>query len=501
MGNCIKTPPSQAAVISGPSGTRMVIGRSAWACYCYESVETLDLDLLTLEVKSKEAETVRGVRVSVNSICQVKVDAYEPVEGHEERVLNKKAVSLACQHFLGRSKEDIKMSILSTLEGHQRQILGTLTVEELYKDRAAFSERVREHVFADISAIGFVLVSYTVTKISDQDGYMIALGATQTALVMREAAEGKAKNDMEASKAVSLSQSLGTTAEAENRAKAHVNVTLAKTTEALANRDLNIKEAAYRAEINTSQAKAEAARNIEAARQQQQVVKEQAMQRVIEAKTLLEYEDNEALRLQKKAEGESLAQLMADDNKAKGVRIKAAAEADRVRDVGKAEADVLIAKGEAEAKVLKLRADAYAAFGQAAITSQIIDKLPEIAKAIAAPLAKTDKMIFVSSDGAAGSKLTSDITTMMAQLGPAVQGLTGVDITQGLQRLVSGVASAPAAAGSKGDREGLNGDGSVDDPSIAPAFTTMGSSSRSSSFRPPVHNRLRASGPIPVNGL
>ncbi|KAG5181097.1 hypothetical protein JKP88DRAFT_349251 [Tribonema minus] len=459
-------------------------------------VETLDLDLLTLEVKSKEAETVRGVRVSVNSICQVKVDAYEPVEGHEERVLNKKAVSLACQHFLGRSKEDIKMSILSTLEGHQRQILGTLTVEELYKDRAAFSERVREHVFADISAIGFVLVSYTVTKISDQDGYMIALGATQTALVMREAAEGKAKNDMEASKAVSLSQSLGTTAEAENRAKAHVNVTLAKTTEALANRDLNIK-----AKINTSQAKAEAARNIEAARQQQQVVKEQAMQRVIEAKTLLEYEDNEALRLQKKAEGESLAQLMADDNKAKGVRIKAAAEADRVRDVGKAEADVLIAKGEAEAKVLKLRADAYAAFGQAAITSQIIDKLPEIAKAIAAPLAKTDKMIFVSSDGAAGSKLTSDITTMMAQLGPAVQGLTGVDITQGLQRLVSGVSGAPAAAGSKGDREGLNGDVSADDPSIAPAFTTMGSSSRSSSFRPPVHNRLRASGPTPVNGL
>jgi hypothetical protein len=41
----------------------------------------------------------------------------------------------------------------------QREILGTLTVEELYKDRAAFSERVREHVFADISAIGFVLVS------------------------------------------------------------------------------------------------------------------------------------------------------------------------------------------------------------------------------------------------------------------------------------------------------------------------------------------------------
>jgi flotillin len=52
-------------------------------------------------------------------------------------------------------------------------------------------------------------------------------------------------------------------------------------------------------------------------------------------------------------------------------------------------------------------------------------QLPEIAKAIAAPLAKTEKMIFVSSDGGSASKLTADITTMMAQLGPAVQGLTG----------------------------------------------------------------------------
>jgi flotillin len=43
-------------------------------------------------------------------------------------------------------------------------------VEELYKDRAAFSERVREHVYADVSAIGFVLLSYTVTKIADHDG-------------------------------------------------------------------------------------------------------------------------------------------------------------------------------------------------------------------------------------------------------------------------------------------------------------------------------------------
>ena len=88
------------------------------------------------------------------------------------------------------------------LEGHQRQILGTLTVEELYKDRQAFAQRVKEHVATDLYRMGFVLVSYTVAKIFDNSGYMDALGATQSALVKREADEGRAKNQNQARKEV-----------------------------------------------------------------------------------------------------------------------------------------------------------------------------------------------------------------------------------------------------------------------------------------------------------
>ena len=46
-------------------------------------------------------------------------------------------------------------------------------MEEIYKDRAAFSERVREHVYADLDRLGVSLASYTVTDIYDKNGYMV----------------------------------------------------------------------------------------------------------------------------------------------------------------------------------------------------------------------------------------------------------------------------------------------------------------------------------------
>ncbi|CAB1105971.1 unnamed protein product [Ectocarpus sp. CCAP 1310/34] len=166
-----------------------------------ESVEILSLELITLSVKSVEAETVRGVRVTVSGTCQVKVDAFT----HDDLSQNLPQITLACQHFLGKvsqsfacssirwlvlscflTADQVHQALLRTLEGHQRQILGTLTVEELYKarwlcfrtwrrlravrDRAAFSQRVREHIKEDLNNMGFALVSYTVNQVLDSTG-------------------------------------------------------------------------------------------------------------------------------------------------------------------------------------------------------------------------------------------------------------------------------------------------------------------------------------------
>ncbi|CAM9291103.1 unnamed protein product, partial [Hapterophycus canaliculatus] len=400
-----------------------------------ESVEYLSLELITLTVRSTEAETVRGVRVTVSGTCQVKVDAFT----HEDLAQNMPQITLACQHFLGKTHAQIHEALLRTLEGHQRQILGTLTVEELYKDRAAFSQRVREHIKEDLNNMGFALVSYTVNQVLDSNGYMEALGAAQTALVKREAAEGESKNVSEAKKRVAENESSANMVEASYHAEAHVGVAMEDEKRAAADRDLAIKRAAYKAEVNQAEAAAAVAFDIEKAKQGQSVVREQTKQRAEEALILLDVQGTEALTMQKQKEGLSLAMLIEEKNRAEAIRAKADARAHEVNQMGVAEAGAILAKGEAEAKVVELRGDAFQHFGNAAIVQSIVDKLPELAKEIAAPLAKTDKMVFISGEGGgAGSRLTQDIGNILAQLPDTVEALTGVDITKGLERYLGG---------------------------------------------------------------
>ncbi|CAM9317725.1 unnamed protein product [Ascophyllum nodosum] len=489
-GNCIVTPPSQVAVISGCSTSRMIIGQCAFQKWLVERVEYLSLELTTLQVKSVEAETVRGVRVTVIGTCQVKVDAFSP----ENLDQNLSQLTLACQHFLGKTQAQVQDAMLRTLEGHQRQILGTLTVEELYKDRAAFSQRVREHIKEDLENMGFALVSYTVNQISDSQGYMQALGATQISLVKREAAEGESRNTAEAKKRVAENETSANIAEAAFRAEDHVNVAMEDEKRAAADRDLMVKKAAYKKEINQAQAAAEVAFDIEKAKQEQIVVKERTKQKAEEALILLEVQGTEALRVQKLKEGASLAMLIEERNTAEGVRARTDAKAFEITQVGCAQAEAIFAKGEAEAKarafeinqvgsaeaaailakgeakakvgcaeaeaikamgeaeakVLELRGDAFAHYGNAAVVQSIVDKLPDIAREIATPLSRTDKMVFVSGDGGgAGSRLTQDIGNILSQLPVTVEALTGVDITKGLERYLGEGAKASTAVDNK----------------------------------------------------
>ncbi|CAN0302453.1 unnamed protein product, partial [Ectocarpus sp. 13 AM-2016] len=221
---------------------------------------------------------------------------------------------------------------------------------------------------------------------------MEALGATQTALVKREAAEGESKNISEAKKRVAENESSANMAEATYRAEAHVGVAMEDEKRAAADRDLAIKKAAYKAEVNHAEATAAVAFDIEKARQGQTVVREQTKQRAEEALVMLDVQGTEALTMQKQKEGVSKAMLIEEKNKAEAIRAKADAKAHEINQVGVAEASAILAKGEAESKVLELRGDSFQHFGNAAIVQSIVDRLPDIAREIAAPLAKTDKV-------------------------------------------------------------------------------------------------------------
>merc|ERR1711990_1376295 len=149
---------------------------------------------------------------------------------------------------------------------------------------------------------------------------------------------------------------------------------------------------------------------------------------VVEAEVRLKVADQEVLRQQKEQDGESKAELMAETNKAESIRVMAKANAERIRMLGDAEAAAQEAKGAAEAAVLQKKADAWKQYGDAALVQMVVEKLPELAANMAAPLANTKNMVFVSNDGHAGSGLTGDIGRMLSQLPATVEGLTGIDM-------------------------------------------------------------------------
>jgi flotillin len=468
MGNIIVSRPNEALVISGCRGSQIKVGKCGFVFMCCETWGKLSLEIMTLKLHSQRAETSKGVPVSVKGVAQVKVMANKylkinaanaseyagmvvkkgpaavvPSMGEEEKEdewvetaeIDIAKIKIASQHFLGRERERISEALHETMEGHQRQILGTLTVEQLYRDRAAFSASVRSHVNEDLNTMGFVLVSYTVTEIKDDQGYMEALGATQTALVRREAEEGKARNENEARKKVAQYKSEADIASARAVRESHIESNTQLVAQAESDRDLNMKKAQYKKETNKANEEAEAQTRITKAEQDKVVIREQTQQREEEAKVLVNVAKQEVERIKAEASGRSEAELLRQQNEAKGVLVEAQAEAERIRNVGEAEAAAIQKKGEAEAAVMRQKAEAFKQYGEAAIVQSIVDKMPEIAEKIAKPLERTEKMIFISQDGQAGSQLTKDIVSIVGTVPDAVEGLTGINLRGALGRL------------------------------------------------------------------
>lgn len=420
MGNFVSGTPNEAVLIAGLRDTRVAVGTTTWRWWVINSVHRFPLEVIQLELNSHEAETVHGVKVTVKAIANVKVKARadEKKEGNSLRV-DKENILTAAQQFLGKTAQETNNLLKQALEGHQRQILGTLTVEQVFRDRAAFSSKVREHCHEDLEKMGFQIISYTIKSIEDSNGYMTSLGATQTAIVKREAAEGEAKNRSEAEQKVALAESQAKTFASKAQREANVSVNQQLEIETESTKNLEMKRAETALQVGQAKQKADAALKTQ--------------QKVIET----EVAEREARRLEVEFQGKARAKV-----------VEAEAEAERIRIIARGEADALRLRGEAEAENIRRRAEAFNAFGQNALAHLLIEKLPEIAAEVAKPLAQTDKITFVSSgDGQGGgglpSALTRDITTMMSQLPHSIQAMTGFDLREAIQNSVGKQSENP----------------------------------------------------------
>merc|ERR1740131_901913 len=366
---------------------------------------------MTLNPVCENVETAQGVPLTVTGVAQVKI------------MKNPELLHTASEQFLGKKEHEIKSTVLQTLEGHLRAILGTLTVEEVYKDRDQFASLVREVAAPDVGRMGIEILSFTIKDVYDNVTYLQSLGKAQTAAVKRDAEIGVAQANREAEcekAAMDIKYSTDTKIEDNSRA-------------------FKLQKANFDSEVNTAKAEAQLAYELQAAKIQQRIRQEEIQIQVVERRKQIEIEEQEIKRKEKEliatvklpAEAEAYkVQTVAEGTRTKTVEA-ARADGEKIRLIGAAEARAVEAVGRAEAERMRMKASAYKQYGDAAILSIVLESLPQIAAEVSAPLAKTDEIVLIGGN----DRTTSEVNKLVGTLPPAIQALTGVDLTGALGKI------------------------------------------------------------------
>lgn len=448
--------PDEALIVTGSylgsktvhtdaSGNRIKIirGGGTFVFPVFQQSKPLSLLSSKLEVMTPEVYTEQGVPVMADGTAIIKIGG------------SISEIATAAEQFLGKSKEDRENEAKEVLEGHLRSILGSMTVEEIYKNRDKFSQEVQRVASQDLAKMGLVIVSFTIKDVRDKNGYLDSLGKPRIAQVKRDADIATAEADKE------------TRIKRSEATKEAQQYEIERATEiALAEKENLLKVAEYRREQDIAKARADQAYELQTARSKQEVMEQEMQIQIIERQKQIELEEKEILRREKQYDSEvkkkadadryaveqtaaaSKSRVMAEADAEKyRIEAKAKAEADKVRLDGIAKADSERAQGETEADIIRLKglaeaeakqklADAFDHFGQAAVLDMIVRMMPEYAKQIASPLANIDKITVVDTGGGEGggaNRVTSYATNLMSTLQETLKASSGIDVKEMLE--------------------------------------------------------------------
>src|SRR6202163_249541 len=425
-----KAGPHEALIVYGMGGTHVYTGRGAIIFPMVQTCKDLSLELMSFDVAPQQnLYTNQGVAVTVEAVAQIKVKS------------DKESILTAAEQFLTKRPEQREALIRLVMEGHLRGIIGQLTVEQIVKEPEMVGDRMRSTCADDMSKMGLEVISFTIKEVRDKNEYITNMGRPDVARIKRDAevAAAEADRDIAIKRAEATRASAVAKAQADMERVAAETASLAKQAEA--ERDLDIKKASYLEMTKKAQATADKAYEIETNVMQQQVVAEAVKVQQVEREAQVKVQDAEIQR----RERELIATVL-KPAEVERKRIETIANAERqrfiseaegrasaIRAQGEAEAEIIFKKGEAEAKAMNVKAAAYQEYNQAAGVDKLITGLPEIVRALAAPLANVDKITIVSTgngDAAGMNKITVDITKIAAQVPALFETLSGMPLAE-----------------------------------------------------------------------
>lgn len=221
-------------------GYRVIKGGRGLKIPIIESVTRLPLTIIPIDIELSGALTNGLIPVNIEAMANIKI------AGSEEEGL-----SNALERFLGKNLNDISQIARENLEGSLRGVLAKLTPEEANNNRLEFAEKVVQQARDDLGRLGLVLDTFKIKHLSDNEGYLDAIGRKKNAEVRRDAEIAEANADAESKQVAAEAKRKGNVAEAE----ANVNIVEAENT-------LRVRKAALAAEALRAEAKAKVAGDI-----------------------------------------------------------------------------------------------------------------------------------------------------------------------------------------------------------------------------------------------
>ena len=405
-------PPNRVAVISGRNralpdgrtvGYRVIKGGRTIRIPVLEKVDYMDLNTIPIDVSVSNAYSKGAIPLDVQGVANIKVSSREGV------------LENSVERFLGRPPQYIQQIAKENLEANLRGVLSTLTPEEVNEDRLKFAQTLIDEADDDIRTLGLELDVLKIQNVTDQVGYLEAVGRRRTAQVIKEARESEATQEADAEEA-----------EAQSRKRAEL---------VRVESDLAIVEEKNRLRVRQAQLEALALAEEEEAKvagAKARVVAEQSL-------------EQERIQLQqKRLEADVVAPA------------KAEKEAEELR--AKGLAAKIIEDGAAQVQVLQKLTEQFKAAGADAQEIFVLNMLPELVEQITETVKGIDIDRITVIDGGGGTSgnalpgMVSQMPAAVISITEQIEAATGVNILDALtgdrRGIVDGAATdAPPTLG------------------------------------------------------
>ncbi|MGC5256981.1 SPFH domain-containing protein [Gordonia sp. DT218] len=360
--------PDEAMLISGKKAQDggapfdVVVGHGKWVIPILRKVRFLSMALHEAQIR-EVCVTTQGIQLNVRAVIAHKVGS------------DVASIVNSGQRFISEQEDEMNQLTGQVFSGHLRSIVGSMTVEQIIRERDTLARQVLEASKREMGSIGLVVDSFQIQSIDDMDsGYINALAAPNIAKVQREAAVERARADQEASKA--QQESLRNQADYE--------------------RETAIKRAQIKSETDKADAEAAQAGPLAEARVSQEITREQSLLAHAQAD----------LR-----EQELISEVVKP----------AEAEARRTQIIA-----------EAEARAVEIQSAAAAKHNRIALDQQLIEQLPALVGEVAKGLGTSNLTVFNGAEGV--NELMTGVVTQGASLLKSLQSEFAPQIVEDVDR-------------------------------------------------------------------